>query len=217
MQRLGLVDIFGALVFRLLLFLVAVNLVCCAMRRGVRSWSDRGLACLHVGIVVILLGALINSHWHVSGYLQLSEGESSSTFIRADKSDAEGALPVALKLVDFFVDRDPARPVLIFHGTPPASPTLTFEEGALRDIYSRVELMGKDGRPRTADIRVNQPLQYGEWSFYQWDYVRELPGTTILMVSRDRGLGVIYLGFGILLVGVWFTAYLGPFLRRDSQ
>ncbi len=217
MQKLGLVDIFGGLAFRLLLLLVAVNLVCCAVRRGVRSWSDRGLACVHLGIVVILLGALINSLWHVGGYLQLSEGQSSSTFIRADKPDTEGALPVTVKLVDFFLDRDPARPVLVFHGMPPASPTLTFEEGALRDIYSRVELTGKDGRPRRADIRVNQPLEYGGWSFYQWDYVRELPGTTILMVSRDRGLWVIYFGFGVLLVGAWFAAYLGPFLKPDSQ
>lgn len=216
MHKLGLVNIFGTLIFRLLLFLLAVNLVCCTARRGMRHWSNLGAACLHLGIVVILLGALIHSHWHVSGNMQLSEGESSSKFVRADDPRTEGTLPINLKLLDFFVDRERAKPVLVVHDLGPV-PTLTFVEGALRDICSRVEVIGKEGTLGTADIRVNHPLHYQEWTVYQWDYNRDIPGTTILMVSRDRGMWVIYAGFGMLLAGVWFTAYVAPFRRQDSQ
>ncbi len=51
-------------------------------------------------------------------------------------------------------------------------------------------------------IRMNHPLRYRGYSFYQSSYLTGPPETTVLSVRRDPGTPLVYTGFLIVLAGV---------------
>ena len=57
-------------------------------------------------------------------------------------------------------------------------------------------------------IKMNQPLRYGGFSFYQASYVPGGPETTILAARRDPGTPLVYAGFLIVVAGVVSLFYL---------
>jgi cytochrome c biogenesis protein ResB len=61
---------------------------------------------------------------------------------------------------------------------------------------------GIDGE-RTATIRMNQPLKFGGYTFFQSGFDRNPMRTvSILTVSRDPGKWAVYSGFCLVCVGV---------------
>ncbi len=272
------------------LLLLAINLVCCTFKRGVRRWHQFGFVLTHLSVLVILLGGFIHAHWYVHGFLELTEGESASRFRLAGQSEVKyRELPFAVKLSAFSVERYPerlvvavyevydrrvahrgfvpvrkvpsdwydlgggqrlrivkltsspeehiaqvevesgsgveeiglewrggglVRPVLLRDGHTALA--LGLRQGGDKEYLSRVEIREGGKVVTTADIRVNQPLHYAGWNLYQYSYHPDRPGTTVLEVSRDPGLWVVYAGFTLLALGVCFIFYVKPFLRKVS-
>lgn len=75
----------------------------------------------------------------------------------------------------------------------------------ISDYISDVEIV-KDGQVVAAKkIEVNHPLHYGGYHLYQHSYGEDKLGVyTVLMVVSDSGLNLIYSGYAMLTVGVFW-------------
>ena len=101
-------------------------------------------------------------------------------------------LPVSIKLLDFRKTDYP--------GTDMAA---SFESDVEMTDASRGLMMMKT-------IRMNNPLRYRGFSFYQAGYLPGPPETTILSVRNDPGTPLVYAGFLIVIGGVVNLFLFGP-------
>ncbi|MBI3321459.1 MAG: cytochrome c biogenesis protein ResB [Candidatus Omnitrophica bacterium] len=97
---------------------------------------------------------------------------------------AQRELPVTIKLLDFRK--------IDYPGTDMAA---GFESDVqLTDPQRGLILM--------RNIRMNHPLRYRGWSFFQSSYVPGAVETTVLSVRKDPGTPLVYAGFVIVIVGM---------------
>jgi hypothetical protein len=72
----------------------------------------------------------------------------------------------------------------------------------IRDFISDLEVI-QDGRVViTKSIEVNHPLYYGGYFFYQDSYDAGGGRYTILQVTSAQGLAPVFVGFGVLVIGL---------------
>jgi hypothetical protein len=98
------------------------------------------------------------------------------------------------------------------HSNPDDNLTFSYRR-TIRDFLSDVEVVNDNKVVTRKSIEVNKPLHYGGYLFYQQGYDNEAGRYTVLRVTNDRGLGVVYLGYILLCAGVfwhlWFRHTLG--------
>jgi len=83
-----------------------------------------------------------------------------------------------------------------------------------KDFISKAAII-KDGREiLQRDIRVNFPLQFAGYAFFQSTYDTAHLGWSGLRVVRDPGIAVVYMGFGLLIAGLFLRFYLNPIAAR---
>jgi len=119
---------------------------------------------IHLGLLLILLGALVGKFWGVEGRLLVHEGEVANSF-EAVKPQGERPLPCAVRLDRFQVEFYPQSSI-------PAEfrSDLTFLRHGL-----------EVGR---AVCRVNEPVTWEGLTFYQSSYGAEATGPLSLAVCR---------------------------------
>ena len=93
-----------------------------------------------------------------------------------------------------------------------------------RSALEVVSLDGKpileDGKPVRRVVRVNHPLQWGGYAFYQNNFIAASggrPAASVFRVKYDRGIPTIYTGFVILTLGTCVLLYLDPMLKRRRK
>ncbi|MCK4284395.1 MAG: cytochrome c biogenesis protein ResB, partial [Candidatus Brocadiae bacterium] len=87
----------------------------------------------------------------------------------------------------------------------------------VRDYKSDVAVL-EDGKTVAGKvIEVNQPLHYGGYYFYQHSYDRQNERYTVLMATSDSGLRLVYVGFGLLWVGVVWWCWAVPAWRSLAR
>lgn len=89
---------------------------------------------------------------------------------------------------------------------------------------SAVEVQSLDGKPLLRDgkpfrtvVRVNHPLQWGGYAFYQNNFTPATASSgavSVFRVKYDRGIPLVYTGFVVLTLGVCVMLYFDPFFRR---
>jgi hypothetical protein len=83
----------------------------------------------------------------------------------------------------------------------------------IKDFISEVEVIKDNQVVARKNIEVNKPLHYGGYLFYQQGYDSDAGRYTILGVTSDRGLGIVFLGYILLCAGVfwhfWFRHIIG--------
>lgn len=83
-----------------------------------------------------------------------------------------------------------------------------------KDFISKVTII-KEGRELLSqDIRVNHPLRFGGYAFFQSSYDKENLSWSGLQAVKDPGVAVVYLGFLMLIFGLIIIFYVNPFLKR---
>ncbi|MGA2071568.1 MAG: cytochrome c biogenesis protein ResB [Sedimentisphaerales bacterium] len=83
-----------------------------------------------------------------------------------------------------------------------------FYNRPVKDFLSDVEVV-KDNKVVTRkSIEVNKPLHYGGYLFYQQDYDHETEKYSVLRVTSDRGLGIVFLGYILLCAGAFWHFWL---------
>ncbi len=165
-----------------------------------------GLAALHAGTLLILLGSFWNSHaghalaarlgcadkipW---SYLVLHEGEQARVVWDETLSRPLGQLPFDVRLEKFDMDFYPQR-----------NPEM---EPAVKQYRSAVSIYhGSTGWP--AEITVNHPQHVLGYHLYQMSWGQDPRLYSVLLVASDSGLNLVYTGFVVLVLGVvlrfWF-------------
>ena len=85
----------------------------------------------------------------------------------------------------------------------------------VKEYRSRVKVIDDNsGRSENATIKVNSPLSYKGYSFYQVDYDHDDLKFTVLEAVNDPGVGFVFIGFLILNAGLVVIFY--PKLRTAS-
>lgn len=86
------------------------------------------------------------------------------------------------------------------------------------DYISELEVV-QDGQVVAAkDIEVNHPLHYGGYHFYQSEYgVSQYGEYTILAVVPDTGLTIVYIGYAMLIAGVFWHFWGRRFLKTVNN
>ncbi len=84
----------------------------------------------------------------------------------------------------------------------------------------------EDGRPYRRVVRVNHPLDFGGYAFYQNNFIPEVPPSrndpgrpvaSVFRVKYDRGIPTIYTGFAVLSLGVCGLLYVDPMMKRRRK
>ena len=87
----------------------------------------------------------------------------------------------------------------------------------ISDYISELEII-KDGNVvAKKNIEVNHPLYYGGYHFYQHSYDAEAGQYTVLMVTSDTGLGLVYAGYLMLCVGVFWKLWIKNIFTRKNK
>jgi len=86
----------------------------------------------------------------------------------------------------------------------------------IKEFRSRVRVIDeKDKQSLTADIKVNSPLSYKGYSFYQSGYDEDNLKYTSLDVVSDPGVSFVFAGFLVLNAGLIVIFY--PKLKPVSS
>ena len=101
--------------------------------------------------------------------------------------------------------------------THPEDELLLGYRRVIRDYVSELEII-KDGKVvAEKNIEVNHPLYYGGYHFYQHSYDAEGGQYTVLMVTSDTGLGLVYAGYAMLCVGVFWQLWVRNIFARKKK
>jgi cytochrome c biogenesis protein ResB len=89
--------------------------------------------------------------------------------------------------------------------------------GMVKDYYSDVQVL-EDGKVvKEKTIQVNDPLYYGGYHFYQQSYDTKGEKYTILSVSSDSGLYLVYAGYLLLMIGIIWLMWIMPLIRSRNN
>lgn len=132
--------------FQALLILLLINMTLCVYRqvRGLMQAICAGkrdsllrmcaLLCLHVGLIVVIIGGWISFFCGYKGYLALYPGETAAF------SDVREEASGTLTLDDFHLDLN--------------------EDGSISQYHAAVTLRGENGEEKNAVICVNHPARF---------------------------------------------------------
>ena len=83
-----------------------------------------------------------------------------------------------------------------------------------KDFISKITVI-KDGKEvMRKDVRVNSPLRFEGYSFFQSSYDKEHLMWSGLQVVKDPGVPVVYLGFVLFVLGLILLFYINPLIKR---
>lgn len=88
--------------------------------------------------------------------------------------------------------------------------------GGIKDFISRVQVLENDAVVREATIEVNGPLTWKGYRIYQAGYNPEDRDWTSFQVVRDPGVGVVFLGFALMIAGMTVVFYINPLLASRA-
>jgi len=193
--------VYHAFWFRLLLGLFALNVGAALWERWPRNRWRIGFAIAHASLLVVLVGSLVTAVAVQEGRLPLWEGETQSHFFAEGPGHREvhRPLPFAVRLDAFEID--------VYPGT---------QRPAM--FRSRVTVRDPSGAERAAVIEMNRPFTYRGYRFfqssYQMDQGREM---SILSVSKDPGQPIVFLGYGLLVLGMLVVLTTRIVQRRSGM
>ncbi len=86
-----------------------------------------------------------------------------------------------------------------------------------KDFISKVTVSKGGKEMISADIRVNEPLRFDGYTFFQSTYDTEALSWSGLQVVKDPGVPVVYAGFILLIVGLVTIFYVNPLIQRPRS
>lgn len=81
------------------------------------------------------------------------------------------------------------------------------EGGEIKDYKSNISIIKDDKTVLNKTIEVNKPLVYEGYKFYQYSFNPENLRWTALQVKTDPGVPIVYGGYIVLIIGIFFNIY----------
>lgn len=183
---------------RMVLALLAFNLLFSMVFRLPRQRKWIGVWLIHAGFVFLLVGGLWSGISRQEGRLWLAPGES--TAVAVSEQGELWRLPLQLSLQ--------SAEERLYPGTTRAQD------------YKSVVRLHAQGVEREAVISLNQPLRDGEYSVYQISFSREVSGRARVgfLVSRNPARWLPYLFSAMTGIGLFwhFFGMFGRWLRKEA-
>ena len=187
---------------------------------GVELWllaSDRTAVVVEDGAVRRSLPYQVRTELRVAGLdLQVRETLASGRWagLKADSPRASASVQVRV---------DGKAPVTLHEKRAPWLPL----PGGRRLLLSRkadeqinwtasVTLLAGDEVVERS-VRVNEPLRWGSYTIHQREHDPENPRYAGLLIVRDPGLPLVYLGLVVMVLGVLGVLFLVPRRRRSGR
>lgn len=86
-----------------------------------------------------------------------------------------------------------------------------------KDFISKVTVLKGGKEMVSADIRVNEPLHFDGYTFFQSTYDTEALSWSGLQVVKDPGVPIVYAGFILLMLGLVTIFYVNPLIQRPRS
>ncbi len=116
---------------------------------------------VHAALLFILAGGLIGKFWGIEGNLRLMQGEAAQSFV---VGQTDKPLGFQVRLDRFQVQ--------------------FYKEGSIPKEFRSDLTFTQGGRELKATCRVNEPVSFGGFTFYQADYGTQLEGQVRLQVIQ---------------------------------
>jgi hypothetical protein len=192
--------------FDLLIGLLALNLIGCTLRRAPYKPHQAGWITTHIALLILMAGSVITHRFGEQGQMIIPEGEAENTYFleqldrgKMDMVSGEPRqLPFSVRCIKF--DQ------LMYPGT-----------GMTRMFRTKVEVLDPARKDTIRhDIILNHPLVYGGYKVSQSSWM-SLPNgglATVLGVAYDPGIPLMYIGGGLLVLGMAGIFFVKPYLKR---
>ena len=196
---LGLRQITSSWPFVLLYLVLLLSLGALIIRRLLSfKLKDIAFHFNHIGLWILLFSAGLGAADHKQYSVYVSEGESTSY---GSLNNTVYPLPFSIHLYDFDIEEYPLEA-----GETQAKP---------QSYMSYVELTLENNEKTQARIEVNNALNIGAWSIYQYGYDYEAGKAStysILQAVYDPWLPFVYTGICLLAAGA-----VGIMIRRNNK
>jgi len=137
-----------------------------------RRWGALGADIVHLGILVILLGALLGA-FRAEGTLRIDETEKGQLLPACGMEEqTENCLAFDLKVDDFGVET---------HG----------ETGRVKDYWATISVWQEDHLLREARISVNRPVTIQGFGLYVWRYGADLQSALVRLRIIDPARNMV--------------------------
>jgi len=87
----------------------------------------------------------------------------------------------------------------------------------ISEYISRLRIIEDERIVAEKDIEVNHPLSFSGYHFYQHSYDTEAGQYTVLMVVSNTGLAVVYAGYWMLCLGVFWHLWLRHIVAKRNK
>lgn len=174
-----------------------------------RLRGSAALFMIHFGCLLVLAGSMWGSEsGHrlgnrlfgtdkiANGYMLISKGAAEQYVTAEDLNQRLGKLPFSIKLKDFRIEYYPA------------------EKQMIHNYCSDVTIVENGKEILNNTIKVNSPLHYGGYQFYQDSCDAQSQRYTILGVTSDNGLYAVYTGYWLLCIGTLWHFWLNKILKQ---
>lgn len=88
--------------------------------------------------------------------------------------------------------------------------------GMIKDYFSDVQVIDKGKVVKEKSIQVNDPLYYKGYHIYQQNYDQNEEKYSVLSISSDSGLYLVYAGYLMLIIGITWLMWIIPLLRTQT-
>ncbi len=170
------------------------------------------LLAIHTSLFLILAGSILNSQTGhqlteqllgikkiPSGYMALSPNQSQKQLFLKDFTQQLGLLPFTIKLNNFRLQYHQA------------------DKNSIQNYISEVMVIQNGKETTNKIIKVNQPLHYAGYHIYQHSYDSQAEKFTVLLVTSDSGLYVVYAGYWLLALGIFWRFWFRPLMKNKAQ
>ena len=207
--KLELTDVYHSPWFIGLLSTLWLSLLVCAKGR-LRSWKKQtGSLLTHLGLLIILLGALINTLLGESGFVSLPKGDDQAIFLAGNSGYRFKKLSLRASLDELSMSQPyPSPPPLVKgrisypQGQNKNRLTCPVGEKQIRTIQGRINFFDIGGRIiAVKTIKINQPFSFKGYTFYLENYELKYLNWVELKVTNDPGIPLVYAGFIFLNLG----------------
>lgn len=189
-----------------LIALVALNLIGCTLRRAPYKLHQAGWITTHIALLLIMTASVVTHRFGFHGQMIVPEGEAVNEFSleQIDRNTLEMVAGETRQLP--FVVRCRKFDQLMYPGTE-----------MTRMFRSQVDVLDPFSVDTVHyDIVLNHPLVYGKYKISQasWMDLGDGRKATVLGVAYDPGIFLMYIGGGLLVLGMAGIFFLKPYLKR---
>lgn len=191
--------------FDTLIVLLAMNLIGCTLRRAPYRPHQAFWLSTHVALLIIMAGSIVTHRFGMQGQMVVTEGESSAVFY-LEELDREN--------LDMVMGERKQLPFAVYcHDFA----QILYPGSAMTRIFSSdVTAWNAEGDTVEWKVMLNHPLVFEGYKISQasWQDLPDGRQATILGVSYDPGIPLMYVGGLLLIFSMAGIFFVKPWLKK---